>query len=68
MGIYDRLSLVNKILDDINLSVERRKISTQTVVLIQVAVKEYLESLTEEMLVQEAGDLEINISDCIKEE
>ena len=68
MGIYDRLSLVNKIFDDTNLSVERRKISTQTVVLIQVAVKEYLESLTEEMLVQEAGDLEINISDCIKEE
>ena len=68
MGIYDRLSLVNKIFDDTNLSVERRKISTQTVVLIQVAVKEYLESLTEEMLVQEAGELEINISDCIKEE
>ena len=68
MSIYDRLSLVNKIFDDTNLSVERRKISTQTVVLIQVAVKEYLESLTEEMLVQEAGDLEINISDCIKEE
>ena len=68
MSIYDRLSLVNKIFDDTNLSVERRKISTQTVVLIQVAVKEYLESLTEAMLVQEAGDLEINISDCIKEE
>ena len=68
MGIYDRLSLVNKILDDINLSVERRKISTQTVVLIRVAVKEYLESLTEEMLVSEAGDLKIDISDCVKEE
>ena len=68
MGIYDRLSLVNKILDDINLSVERRKISTQTVVLIQVAVKEYLESLTEEMLVGEAKDIGIDISDCIKEE
>ena len=68
MSIYDRLSLVNKILDDINLSVERRKISTQTVVLIQVAVKEYLESLTEEMLVGEAKDIGIDISDCIKEE
>ena len=68
MGIYDRLSLVNKIFDDTNLSVERRKISTQTVVLIQVAVKEYLESLTEEMLVGEAKDIGIDISDCIKEE
>ena len=68
MGIYDRLSLVNKIFDDTNLSVERGKISTQTVVLIQVAVKEYLESLTEEMLVGEAKDIGIDISDCIKEE
>ena len=68
MGIYDRLSLVNKIFDDTTLSVERRKISTQTVVLIQVAVKEYLESLTEEMLVSEAKDIGIDISDCIKEE
>ena len=68
MGIYDRLLLVNKIFDDTNLSVERRKISTQTVVLIQVAVKEYLESLTEEMLVGEAKDIGIDISDCIKEE
>ncbi len=68
MSIYDRLSLVNKIFDDTNLSVERRKISTQTVVLIQVAVKEYLESLTEEMLVGEAKDIGIDISDCIKEE
>ena len=68
MGIYERLSLVNKIFDDTNLSVERRKISTQTVVLIQVAVKEYLESLTEEMLVGEAKDIGIDISDCIKEE
>ena len=68
MSIYDRLSLVNKIFDDTNLSVERSKISTQTLVLIQVAVKEYLESLTEEMLVGEAKDIGIDISDCIKEE
>ena len=68
MGIYDRLSLVNKIFDDTNLSVERRKISTQTVVLIQLAVQEYLESLTEEMLVSEAKDIGIDISDCVKEE
>lgn len=68
MGIYDRLSLVNKIFDDTTLSVERRKISTQTVVLIQIAVQEYLESLTEEMLVSEAKDIGIDISDCIKEE
>ena len=68
MGIYDRLSLVNKIFDDTTLSVECRKISTQTVVLIQIAVQEYLESLTEEMLVSEAKDIGIDISDCIKEE
>ena len=68
MSIYDRLSLVNKIFDDTTLSVERRKISTQTVVLIQIAVQEYLESLTEEMLVGEAKDIGIDISDCIKEE
>ena len=68
MGIYDRLSLVNKIFDDTTLSVERRKISTQTVVLIQIAVQEYLESLTEEMLESEAKDIGIDISDCIKEE
>ena len=68
MGIYDRLSLVNKIFDDTNLSVERGKISTQTAVLIQIAVQEYLESLTEEMLVSEAKDIGIDISDCIKEE
>ena len=68
MGIYDRLSLVNKIFDDTTLSVERRKISTQSVVLIQIAVQEYLESLTEEMLVSEAKDIGIDISDCIKEE
>lgn len=68
MGIYDRLLLVNKIFDDTNLSVERRKISTQTVVLIQLAVQEYLESLTEEMLVSEAKDIGIDISDCVKEE
>ena len=68
MGMYDRLSLVNKIFDDTTLSVERRKISTQTVVLIQIAVQEYLESLTEEMLVSEAKDIGIDISDCIKEE
>ena len=61
MGIYDRLSLVNKIFDDTTLSVERRKISTQTVVLIQIAVQEYLESLTEEMLVSEAKDIGIDI-------
>ena len=68
MGIYDRLLLVNRILDDTNYAIERRKISTQTVVLIQVAVQEYLESLTEEMLVSEAKDIGIDISDCIKEE
>ena len=63
MGIYDRLSLVNKIFDDTTLSVERRKISTQTVVLIQIAVQEYLESLTEEMLVSEAKDIGIDIEE-----
>jgi hypothetical protein len=68
MGIYDRLSLVNKILDDINLSVERKGISGTGRDFIQLAVKEYLESLTEEMLVSEAGDLKIDISDCVKEE
>ena len=48
MGIYDRLSLVNKILDDINLSVERKGISGTGRDFIQLAVKEYLESLPNE--------------------
>ena len=68
MGIYDRLLLVDRILDDTTYAIERKGISTQTVALIQLAVQEYLETLPEEMLVQEAGDLEIDISDCVKEE
>ena len=68
MSIYDKLLLVDRILDDTTYAIERKGISTQIMVLIQIAVKEYLESLTEEMLVSEAKDIGIDISDCVKEE